>query len=95
MTRILVVLGLLLAVAGCKSRGSSSQVQEYGAPRYEGYMFVGCRPSTGECYNSCPDHRFLVMTEESKFCPRFVNDGPYECHCVHESNDEGPRRPEY
>lgn len=76
----------VLGLTGCKNRnesrsGTSSAIQET-PPAPEGYVFVGCRPSVGECYNSCPDHRSQARTESS-YCSRENGgiDGDVECFC--------------
>ncbi len=94
MTRIarFTILGLALgalSLTACKSRSDSqSSTASVGAgasetpPAPQDYVFIGCRPSVGECYNSCPDHRSQARTE-STYCSNENGgiDGDVECFC--------------
>lgn len=87
-----LILGLALgalSLTGCKSRSDSeSQTASLAAgaketpPAPKDYVFIGCRPSAGECYNSCPDHRSQARAESS-YCAEENSgmDGDVECFC--------------
>lgn len=85
---LLVALGAL-NLMGCKNRNEGSSTSSNEAQPVEptptppaDYVFIGCRPSVGECYNSCPDHRSQARTE-SNYCANYLNglDGEVECFC--------------
>jgi hypothetical protein len=86
----LLVLALAaLGPMGCKNRnGNQSSTASVGSgmpetpPAPQDYIFIGCRPSVGECYNSCPDHRSQARTE-STYCAQENGglDGDVECFC--------------
>ena len=71
-----------LLLSACKSRGESDSGVKSAPSVPQDYTFVGCRPSVGECYNSCPDHRSQAKTESS-YCEEQNSgiDGDVECYC--------------
>ncbi len=44
-------------------------------------FFVGCRPSVGECFNSCPDHRAMAEEDREKCDPESVWER-FACYCL-------------
>lgn len=76
-----------LSLMGCKNRNddgsATASVESKDKPEApQDYVFIGCRPSVGECYNSCPDHRSQARTE-STYCAKENGgiDGDVECFC--------------
>ncbi|GEM_PF-5990922 len=47
----------------------------------EGAVYVGCRPSLGECVNSCPT-RNAWGTEDPGSCPPELGEGSVACYCL-------------
>ena len=47
----------------------------------EGAWYVGCRPSPGECVNSCPT-RDAWMQEDPGSCPEEGIEGAWACYCL-------------
>lgn len=48
----------------------------------EGYFFVGCRPSFGECRMSCPTRQFWAIVSPS-LCDEFTSpDDKIACFCA-------------
>lgn len=44
-------------------------------------LYVGCRPSAGECFHSCPTHRALVRVEPENCDPEdYLR--RYACYCT-------------
>ena len=46
----------------------------------EKWFFVGCRPSAGECFNSCADHRAKSETQ-SPLCQDEYTRSGVACYC--------------
>ena len=46
----------------------------------EKWFFVGCRPSAGECFNSCADHR-AKSEEHSPLCKDEYPRSGVACYC--------------
>jgi hypothetical protein len=46
----------------------------------EGSFYVGCRPTAGECVNSCPT-RNAWMQEDPGSCPEELGEGTLACYC--------------
>ena len=93
--RVLAMGLAALCLSGCKTRtGGGSEVEE-APPAPRDYTFVGCRPSVGECYNSCPDHRSQAKAE-SVYCSNANSgiDGDVECYCYTGGGGGMPPDPE-
>ena len=44
-------------------------------------IFIGCRPSLGECFNSCPDHRATAEVNPDR-CDEDSIWSRYACYCL-------------
>jgi hypothetical protein len=49
-------------------------------PSADDYDFIGCRPSQGECFNSC-NSRKGVSYKHPEVCPVEAGDGEFACFC--------------
>ena len=58
----------------------------------DGYVFVGCRPSAGECIYSCPERNGAKFVE-SEECSSFDDREPFACYCAVEPEAEGGDEP--
>ena len=43
--------------------------------------FIGCRPSAGECFNSCPRDSRITARRDRKLCGRDRRE-PIACYCA-------------
>ena len=73
MTRSRTLLALRLtfslsALISCASAGGDGEETAQGSSAQTSAMFVGCRPSAGECSNSCADHRSTFLDADAR-CP--------------------------
>jgi len=50
------------------------------APPANRYDFIGCRPSQGECLNSCPTRKGVTY-RHPEVCPVEAGDGEFACFC--------------
>ncbi len=62
---------------GICNHGVSSQAHSLGAASDQG--FIGCRPSPGECLNSCPRGLKVRARQDPKLCPDERE--PMACYC--------------
>lgn len=46
----------------------------------EGFMFIGCRPSAGECMNSCPSRSGMAQ-DSPEICKTGYDLEPFACYC--------------
>ena len=61
--------------AGTRLDGANVQ------PEIVGYFFVGCRPSAGECKNSCPERNGIFTKKAPKLCEQIKDPDSYLCYC--------------
>ncbi len=86
---------LCTALGACKTTGDAARLKSQAAAMDDGgfapieptamtdeekrMFFRGCQPSVGDCFNSCPSHKYLPERNE-KACPS-PDDGPWQCYC--------------
>ena len=75
-----ILIGLLIAVAGCRTTGNGSNSQKSAAQSAS--LFVGCAATVSECKNSCPA-RDGAGSLDPTLCPE--TNVPYACICPVES----------
>ncbi len=79
------VLHLLTVVVLCWVAPASFVASAANAdqvPQVPGYAFIGCRPSPGECMNSCPTRGGIVAKKDAETCER-IGDfyETFLCYC--------------
>lgn len=75
---LVALASCLFTIVACGSTADDDAGTSKAATTFDG--FVGCRPSAGECYNSCPDHRYRFIAPDARCMP----DDPHErgaCVC--------------
>jgi len=84
----LLITWLALAAAGdpgtCDASPESPVVAALGELLGQGRVYMGCRPSAGECQMSCPDRRGWSEVDPSRCDPDnpFSPVGGVACYCL-------------
>lgn len=62
------------------AQGKVSYLKSKKTPEELGYHFIGCRPSIGECYHSCPTLNTALAIMNDPKCEWDLRD-PVGCYC--------------
>lgn len=75
------VLSILFLTFSLTAPASTQSTDPSEVCRPGKWLDVDCRPSAGECYNSCPTHNYCAVKDENK-CPRPASySADVACYC--------------